>query len=270
MAITAQQVNELRRRTGLSMGECKKALEETGGDVEKAIEYFRKKGVKTSVAGREAGEGRVGAFLSPDKRRGALVEVLCNTDFSARSQVVADVLRLAAQRLLENPGASAADDPAIRDRLVAASQQTGENIQLGRTRVLEGGKVGKFEYTVTNKVAALVAADSASVPDELLSDIGLHVVAVKPVAAGLRREDVPADLVAREREIAIEQARGTGKPQEIAEKIAEGKMGAFYRERVLSEQDFINPDKFKGTVAEYAGRGGGKLTGFARLEIGAQ
>jgi elongation factor Ts len=184
--------------------------------------------------------------------------------------VVAEVLKLAGEKLLANPSANAAEEPAIRDKLVAVSQQTGENVHLGRTSVVEGRKVGKFEYTVTNKVAALVAADSAEVPDELLSDIGLHLVAVKPVAAGLSREDVPADLVSKEREIAIEQAKATGKPQEIAEKIAEGKMSAFYRERVLGEQDFINPDKFKGTVTEYAKKGGARLTGFARLEVGAE
>lgn len=270
MAITAAQVNELRQRTGLGMMECKKALQENDGDVEKAIEYFRKKGVKTSVAGREAGEGRVGAFINPARTRGVLVEVKCNTDFTARNEVVAEVLKLAGERLLANPSANAAEDAQIREKLVAVSQQTGENVHLGRTLVLEGKKVGKFEYTVTNKVAALVAADSADVPDEVLSDIGLHLVAVKPVAAGLSREDVPTELIGKEREIAIEQAKATGKPQEIAEKIAEGKMNAFYRERVLGEQDFINPDKFKGTVSEYAKKGGAQLTGFTRLEVGAE
>ncbi len=269
MAITAAQVNELRRRTGLGMMECKKALQENDGNVEKAIEYFRKKGVKTSVAGREAGEGRVGAFLNADRTRGVLVEVKCNTDFTARNEIVGDILELAGKRLLEDPRADAAADAQVSQKLVSVSQQTGENVQLGRTRVLEGAKVGKFEYTVTNKVAALVATDNADVPDEVLSDIGLHLVAVKPVAVGLSREDVPPELVAQEREIAVEQAKATGKPQEIAEKIAEGKMGAFYRERVLGEQEFINPDKFKGTVTEYARKAGASVTGFARLEVGA-
>ncbi len=268
MAITAAQVNELRQRTGLGMMECKKALQENDGDVDKAIEYFRKKGVKTSVAGREAGEGRVAAFVNADRTRGVLVEVKCNTDFTARNEVVAEVLKLAGETLLANPSASPAEDSRITEKLVAVSQQTGENVQLGRSQVVEGAKVGKFEYTVTNKVAALVAADSASVPDEVLTDIGLHVVAVKPVAIGLSRQDVPEDLVSAEREIAVEQAKATGKPQEIAEKIAEGKMSAFYRERVLAEQEFINPDKFKGTVADYAKKSGGTLTGFARLEVG--
>ena len=270
MAITAATVNELRRRTGQGMMECKKALEESGGDIEKAIEYFRKKGVKTSVSGREAGEGRVGAFLNAQRTRGALVEVLCNTDFTARNEVVAEIVKLAGELLLTNPQTTLAEDPSIKQKLTAAAQQTGENVQVGRSLVLDGKKVGKFEYTVTNKVAALVSADSAQVPDEVLSGIGLHVVAVKPPAAGLKREDLPAELIAKEREIAIEQAKGTGKPQEIAEKIAEGKMGAFYRERVLEEQEYINPDKFKGTVAEYAKQHGASLTGFARLEIGAE
>jgi elongation factor Ts len=270
MAITAATVNELRRRTSQGMMECKKALEESGGDIEKAIEYFRKKGVKTSVTGREAGEGRVGAFISADRSRGALVEVLCNTDFTARNEVVGEIVALAGKRLLDDPKTNVSEVAQIKQKLVDAAQQTGENVQVGRTLVVEGKKVGKFEYTVTNKVAALVAADSVEVPDEVLSGIGLHIVAVKPAAAGLKREDLSKDLIAKEREIAIEQAKATGKPQEIAEKIAEGKMGAFYRERVLVEQEYINPDKFKGTVGDYAKQSGASLTGFARLEIGAE
>lgn len=269
MAITAAQVNELRQRTGLGMMECKKALQETEGNVEKAIDYFRKKGVKTSVAGREAGEGRVGAYVNGEQTRGVLVEVKCNTDFTARNEAVQEVLDLAAKRLLDDPDADPAGDGNINDKLVSVSQQTGENVQLGRVQVVEGTKVGRYNYTVTNKVAALVAVDSSDVSDETLSDICLHLVAFKPVAVGVGREDVPAELVAKEKEIAVEQAKATGKPQEIAEKIAEGKMGAFFRERVLGEQEFINPDKFKGTVADYVKEQGGRLAGFARVEVGS-
>ena len=268
MAITAAQVNELRKRTGLGMMECKKALQSTDGDVDAAIENFRKSGVKTKVAEREAGEGRVSAYVNADKTRGVIVEVRCNTDFTARNETVQEVLDLAGHALLENPGVDPAEDGNIKEKLVTVSQQTGENVVLGRTQVVEGKKVGRFLYTVTNKVCALVAADSESVDDQVLTDIGLHLVAFKPVADGLSRDDVPADLVAKEKEIAVEQAKATGKPQEIAEKIADGKMGAFFRERVLNEQDFINPDKFKGTVGDYVKKAGGKLVAFARVEVG--
>lgn len=268
MAITAAQVNELRKRTGLGMMECKKALQEHDGDVEKAIEDFRKKGVKTKVAEREAGEGRVAAYLNADQTRGAIVEVKCNTDFTARNETVGEVLDLAANKLLADPSAKPAEDGEIKDKLVAVSQQTGENVQLGRTLVVEGAKVGRFNYTVTNKVTALVAVDSKDVSDEVLNDVGLHLVAFKPVAVALNRDGVPADEVAKEKEIAVEQAKATGKPQEIAEKIADGKMSAFYRERVLNEQEFINPDKFKGSVGDYVKKNGGSLVSFERVEVG--
>ena len=269
MAITAAQVNELRQRTGLGMMECKKALQENDGDVEKAIEYFRKKGVKTSVAGREAGEGRVGAFLNAEKTRGVLVEVKCNTDFTARNEVVAEVLKLAGERLLANPSAEAAEDPAIKDKLVAVSQQTGENVHLGRTQVVEGKKVGKFEYTVTNKAAALVAVDSADVPDAVLADIALHVVAMQPVPTRLSREEVPADVARPAMTRIEEEVAAMGKPPEVSERIRESKLKLFYAEQdVLADQPFINADKFKGTISEYAGKSNARVTGFGRLEIG--
>jgi elongation factor Ts len=268
MAITASQVNELRQRTGLGMMECKKLLSAAGGDIEKAIDDARKAGVKTKVAEREAGEGRVGAYINADKTRGVIVEVRCNTDFTARNETVQEVLDLAGNSLLDNPSANPADNGTIQEKLVSVSQVTGENVQLGRTQIVEGKKVGAYNYTVNHKKAALVAVDSADVPDEVLNDLGMHIVATSPVADGLTRADVPADLVSKEKEIAVEQAKATGKPQELAEKIADGKMNAFYRERVLTEQEFINPDKHKGSVGDYVKKAGGTLTGFTRLEVG--
>ncbi len=268
MAITAAQVNDLRKRTGLGMMECKKALQEHDGDIDAAIDAFRKAGVKTKVAEREAGEGRIAAYLNDAQTRGVVVEVRCNTDFTARNEIVQEVLDLAANKLLQDPDAKPAEDGDISDKLTAVSQQTGENVQLGRTMVVEGKKVGRFNYTVTNKVTALVAVDSADVGDDVLNDVGLHLVAFKPVAVALKREGVPQDEVKKEKELAVEQAKATGKPQEIAEKIAEGKMNAFYKERVLTEQEFINPDKFKGNVGDYVKKNGGTITAFERLEVG--
>ncbi len=268
MAITAAQVNELRKRTGLAMMQCKKKLEETLGDVEAAIESFRKEGVKTKVAEREAGEGRVAAYLNADQTRGVVIEVRCNTDFTARNEIVGEICDLAGKKLLADPSADAASDEEIKGKLTEVSQQTGENVQLGRVVTLDGTKVGRFNYTVTNKVTALIAVDSKDVADEVLTDVGLHLVAFKPVADGLNRDDVDPALVAKEKDLAVEQAKATGKPQEIAEKIASGKMNAFYKERVLVEQDFINPDKHKGSVGDYVKKAGGSLTGFKRVEVG--
>lgn len=265
--ITAALVNELRSRTGQGMMECKKALTETGGDIEKAIEWFRKKGVKASVTQRSATEGRIGLAVASDARSGVLVEVLCNTDFTARSEPVQQILQAAATTLLSQPSANLAEDQQIRSMLTAASQQTGENVQLGRWAVLggDGGKIGGFLYTVTGKIGVLVSvSDNAS--DELIRNLCLHITATRPLA--MDRQGVPADVLAKEREIAIEQAKATGKPQQIAEKIAEGKLAAFFKERVLLDQPFIRPEVFDGSVAELLKRHSVTLHRYVRMEVG--
>src|SRR5690348_10646755 len=130
--ITAKLVNDLRAKTGQGMMECKKALTEVGGDLEKAIEYFKKKGVKSSLTERAAGEGRVIGAQSPDKKSAALVEVNCNTDFTAKSEPVQKVGRLAAEALLKNNSANPSEDPAVKAELTAVAQTTGENVVVGK------------------------------------------------------------------------------------------------------------------------------------------
>jgi elongation factor Ts len=263
--ITASMVNELRARTGQGMMECKKALTETGGDIEKAIDYFRKKGVKASIASRAASEGRVGVRASADGRRAAAVEVNCNTDFTAKSEPIQQIIAKALDLLLANPQASVADDPDVQSLLVQTAQQTGENVRLGRTAVLEStGRVGTYLYAVTGKIAVMIAV-AGNPPDDFLRDLCLHVIAKNPLA--LRREELPPDIVAKERQIAIEQARATGKPQQIAEKIAEGKMRTFYEERVMLDQKFVRPEIDK-TVAELLKQHNCAIEKYVRLEVG--
>src|SRR5438270_10830646 len=134
--ITAKLVNELRAKTGQAMMECKKALTEVGGDLEKAIEYFRKKGVKSSLTERVAGEGRIVGAQSPDKKSAAIVEVNCNTDFTAKSEPVQALASKAAQMLLKNPSADVSSDPLITAAMTEAAQRTGENVRIGKTAVL--------------------------------------------------------------------------------------------------------------------------------------
>src|SRR5438105_3269698 len=131
-AITASIVNELRGKTGQPMMECKKALTETGGDVDKAVEYFRKKGVKTSITERAANEGRVHAATSADRKIAVAVEINCNTDFTAKSDPLARAAENAAAKLLSNPNLNLKEDPQITGELTSIAQQTGENVQLGR------------------------------------------------------------------------------------------------------------------------------------------
>ena len=266
--ITASMVNELRNKTGQGMMECKRALTEVGGDVEKAVEYFRKKGVKTSITERQASEGRVAVSLAPDNSRGAIAEVLCNTDFTAKSDVVAKLLNDAACRAAANPNTDVKNDPAIRDAVTSISQQTGENVQLNRVVALSapaGGKVGGFHYTVTGKIGVLVAL-TGNPSDDVVRNLCLHIVANKPLA--MTREQIPTDVIAKERDIAVEQAKATGKPQQIAEKIAEGKLNSFFAERALLDQEFVRPDVFKGTVAAYLKQNGATLVQYERVEVG--
>ena len=267
--ITAKLVNELRAKTGLGMMECKKALTETGGDVEKAIDYFRKKGVKTSITERTATEGRVAVAVSPDRKRGVIVEINCNTDFTAKSEPVGKIAAAAAAKLLANPGVRLADDSAIKAELVTVSQQTGENVQVGRSASLasETGTVGSYLYSVAGKgkSAALVAL-AGKADDDLIRNLGMHIVAARPIA--MTRQEVPAEIVAREKEIAVEQAKATGKPQKIAEKIAVGKLNSFYAERVLLDQEYANPEVFKGSVANFLKSKGATLEKFIRIEVG--
>ena len=267
--ITAKLVNELRSKTGLGMMECKKALSECAGDVEKAIDYFRKKGVKTSITERAATEGRVLAAVSPDRKRGVIVEINCNTDFTAKSEPLAKVAAVAAEKLLNDPAANLADDPAIKEQLVAVSQQTGENVQIGRSASLStaSGAIGSYLYSVAEKgKSAVLMSITGKTDDAIFRDIGMHVVAARPIA--LTRGDVPAEVVAKEKEIAVEQARATGKPQNIAEKIAEGKLNSFFSERVLLDQEFINPEVFKGSVANYLKAKGAGIEKYIRIEVG--
>src|SRR3954449_8533290 len=130
--ITAKMVNELRAKTGQGMMECKKALTEVGGDVEKAVDYFRKKGVKTSITERQASEGRVVASSTSHGHVGAAVQVNCNTDFTAKSDAVGKLLEQALHKLLANPKLDIASDAETKETVTAIAQQTGENVQIGR------------------------------------------------------------------------------------------------------------------------------------------
>jgi elongation factor Ts len=268
--ITAQKVNELRAKTGLPMMKCKQLLTAADGDVNKAFEAARKEGLKDSIRERAATEGRVAAGTSADRQVAAAVEIVCNTDFTAKSEAVERIANAAVQKLASNPGANIAEDADIKGQALAVAQQTGENVQIGRTAVVRapaGGVAGSYLYSTAGKgkIAVLVAL-SGDASEEVVRNLGMHVAAARPVA--MSREQVSPELIAKEKEIAIEQAKATGKPQNIAEKIAEGKMNAFYAVRVLLDQEFINADAFKGKVGDMLKARGAKLERYERLEVG--
>jgi elongation factor Ts len=245
-------------------------LEQTGGDIEKAIEEFRKKGVKTSITERAANEGRVYSAASPDKKIAAAVEINCNTDFTAKSDAVAKVVEKAVQKLLANPTLHLAEDAEIKEELTALAKQTGENVVLGRNATLRGsGSSASYLYSTAGKgKVAVLMAFSGPVADDVATNIGMHIAAARPIAH--QREHVDAALVAKEREIAVEQAKATGKPQNIAEKIAEGKLNSFFAERVLVDQEFIRADYFKGSVGNLLKSKNATLEKYIRIEVGQQ
>ena len=245
--ITAKLVNELRAKTGQGMMQCKKILTETGGDIEKAIEAFRKQGVKDSILSRAASEGRVIAACADDGRVAALIEVNTNTDFTAKSDPIVALGNKAAQSLLKNPSADLSADSELSADISEVARQTGENVRLGKTVVLSNpaGKVGIYLYGITGKIGVLLSV-SANASDEVIKDLGGHVTAFKPLALSLNRDGLPADVVAKERELAIEAAKATGKPQQIAEKIAEGKDAHLLRRARFARPALRQPRQVQG------------------------
>lgn len=266
--ITASLVNELRAKTGLGMMECKKVLTEVEGNLEAAIDAVRKKGVKASLTERAATEGRVEVLTNGVTA--VAVEVVCNTDFTAKSDVVLEAAKLAAKKLADG-ATDVANDAQIKGVLENASKVTGENVQLGRTSVVTGNgsemTVGSYLYSTAGKgKIGVLLQFSGAVDEALVKSLGMHIAAARPVA--LTREGVPAELVAKEKEIAVEQAKATGKPQEIAEKIALGKLNSFYAERVLLDQEFINAEIYKGKVSDLLKSKKIELVKYVRLEVG--
>jgi elongation factor Ts len=265
--ITAKLVNELRSRTSQPMMDCKKMLEKTGGDMNAAIDEFRKKGIKSSLGERAATEGRVIGAAAQDGKSAALVEVNSNTDFTAKSEPFLKLAAKAAQLLLASPNSDVSKAPEISANATEVSQQTGENIRVGKTAYLTNpaGKVGLYLYGITGKIGVILSF-TGNPGDDLVKQLGGHIAFARPL--GLTRAEVPAELIAKEKEIAVEQAKATGKPQAIAEKIAEGKLNSFFAERVLLDQEFFNAQVFKGTIANYLKQNNVTLDKYVRLEVG--
>jgi len=261
--ISAATVKKLRDETGLGMMECKKALQETAGDVEAAKDILRKKGLATAdkKAGRATKEGLVAIAKSADGASAAMVEVLCETDFCARNEefrsMVASLAGLAADQ---------ADGPIQpTDEMTAALQATlakiGENMSFARGVKISAPRIGSYVHH-NGKVGVLVGVEG-EISDETLADLCMHIAFSDPV--GIAPEDVPAELVEKEREIATQQAAESGKPPEIVEKMVDGKVRKFLAANALLEQPFVRDDKKK--VKEILS--GATVKAFARYAVGA-
>jgi len=275
MAITAAQINELRKTTGAGMLDCKKALEEVGGEMEQAIDYLRKKGLAAASkkAGRAATEGMVAAAVSADGSTGVLVEINSETDFVAKNdkfqafvkQVADHVLQKNPANLEELMAQPFAGDPSktVQTLVTEAISVIGENMQLRRFASFSatGGAVGTYIHA-GGKIGVLVEAgcDNAAICSSegfatVLKDVAMHIAAASPQF--LCRDEVSADVLEREKEIYRSKARETGKPDAIIEKIIGGQVNKFYGDICLLEQVYVkDTDK---TVQQYLDASGKQL-----------
>jgi elongation factor Ts len=269
--ISASTVMELRQRTGLGMMECKKALSEAGGDMAKAEELLRiRSGAKASkAAGRVAAEGVVGLYVTPDAKIAAIVEVNCETDFVARNEDFRAFANDIAQSVVrDRPGdvealasRTLASGDTIETRRVALVQKIGENITLRRFALVEAqGRIASYVHG--GRIGVVV--DYTGGNEALGKDLAMHIAATKPMAVS--REQVPADVVAKERTIAAARAAESGKPANIVEKMVEGAVAKFLAEVTLLPQPFVKNDK--ETVADIVKRQGARVNGFVLYVVG--
>ena len=275
MEISATQVKELRERTGSGLMECKRALVETGGDLEAAIDLMRKQGLLKAdkKAGRTAAEGRILLEVAPDGRVGAMVEINSETDFVAKAdqfvafagQVLHRVIeeRTAdVERLLSLPltkGGQTSIDTARRE-LVA---KLGENINLRRAAFVEAGGGGVVSgYLHGARIGVLIELRRGGAA--LAKDVAMHVAASRPVA--ISEQQVPAETIAREREIFSAQAAESGKPPEIVDKMVAGRIRKFLAEVTLLGQPFVKDPEV--TVGKLLAGTGAEVARFVRFEVG--
>lgn len=263
-AISASLVKELRDRTGLGMMECKKALSEAGGDIEKAIEELRKSsGMKAAKkAGRTAADGVVAAKVADDNSYGVLVEVNSETDFVARDEGFLGFVNSVAEKAFADKQADiAALQADVEEARQALVQKIGENISVRRVELVEAPVVGAYVHG-NNRIAVLTALTAGDA--EVAKDVAMHIAAVNPQV--VKPEDMPEEALAKEKEIYVAQARESGKPEEIIEKMIVGRMKKFLAENSLVEQAFVkDPDQTVGKLAKDAGA---DITSFVRYEVG--
>ena len=268
--ITASMVKELRERTGLGMMDCKKALSDAGGDMEMAIEDLRKaSGLKAAKkASRVAAEGVVMTRVSEDGNRGVIIEVNSETDFVARDENFLGFSKKALGIAFEENGSTVEEllEHGLEESRQALVQKIGENINLRRLERLnfEDANQGIVESYVHNngKIGVLISLQGGD--EALARDIAMHVAAVNPMV--VRPEDVPEDILAKESEIYSAQARDSGKPEEIVEKMISGRLRKFVAEVSLLEQQFVkDPDV---TIRDLLKEVGADIVRFVRYEVG--
>lgn len=276
MAITAADVKALRERTNLPLMDCKSALTEVGGDMDKAVDLLRKKFANATAkfAAREAAEGRVAIYIDPAKKVGAILEMRCETAPVVKSEafiaMANDIVKFIAEK---NPADVAtlltqeiAPGKTVQDRISEVIGLIRENMKIERFKRIEG-TFGEYVHH-DGSVGVLLQIDGGAGDQALLRDIAMHITARSPMAA--LREQIPAELIAKETEIAKEQlandAKNKNKPANIMEKILEGKIKTWYAENVLIDQLFVKDDS--KTIADLFKSMGVTLKGFTRYRVG--
>jgi elongation factor Ts len=270
--ITVADVSKLRKTTGAGMMDCKKALQESDGDFNKAVEIIRKKGqaIANKRADREAREGVVIAKTTNDARRGAIIVLNCETDFVAKNEdFIKFAMSILDKAITDNPGnledlkKLELGGKAIADKVIEHMGIIGEKLELSYYDRIEAKQVISYVHP-GNKLASLAGLNKV-VDIQAGKDVAMQVAAMNPVAVD--KEDVPPEIVEKEKEIGREQARHEGRPENILDKIAEGKLNKFYKESTLLNQDYIRDNK--KTIRQYLGEIDNDLTvtGFLRYNL---
>lgn len=273
-AISASDVNRLRQVTGAGMMDCKKALTEAGGDFDKAIEILRKKGQKiaASRAEREAKEGVVLAKVSDDGKRGVLVSVNSETDFVARNQEFISFVETVTNIALEKfpPDIETlrtlpySSNLSVNDKLTELIGKIGEKLEVARYENISAEKVVSYIHP-GNKLAVIIGF-TKNINDEPARNIAMQVAAMNPIS--IDKNDVPKEVIDRELEIGRELARKEGKPENMIDKIAQGKLNKFYSESTLLNQEYIRDPK--KTISQYLAEADKevKVIAFKRIALG--
>ncbi len=274
MKITAQEVNQLRKRTGAGMMDCKKALVETEGDMEKAIDVLRKKGQKVAAnrADRESGEGVVISKVSDDKKYAAAIMVNCetdfvaiNADFIAFANSIADVAVSIKAKNIDELKAAQLGNRTVEESILDQTGVIGEKIELGDFNCLTAESTYAYIHP-GNRIATIAGFNKAG--DSLAAagkDVVMQIAAMNPVA--LNKESVSDEMVKREIEVGMDQARQEGKPEAMLEKIAMGKLNKFYKENTLLNQAFIKDTKKSVTQYLQEVENGLTVVDFKRLAL---
>lgn len=277
MAITAAQVNELRKTTGAGMMDCKKALTETEGDMQKAIELLRKKGQKVSEKrqDRVASEGAVIAYSNDAKKEAVLIELNCETDFVARNedfqalgQSIASIAFNAKPGDLDGLRGADMEGRPVSDHLTDAMGRIGEKLDVSKYVLLSGDQVISYIHPGA-RVGVLVAFEGVdSGLEQIGKDIAMQIAAMSPI--GIDKDDVAPEVIERELSIGRDQARMEKKPEHIIEKIAQGKLNKYFKENTLLNQDFVKDTSM--TVGKYVKSHDPnlKVKAFKRFQLGQQ